>query len=291
MKNQRLKQLIIEKYPNGFSFEPTALRLVEEKIGYMPNKSDLDEMKQEMFQRDDKVYLFCEHVADEKTLHEVIDTVEEWIRNFDCFALEVLQKKYEQKIKNILKIDDFTTFVEKLLFSFGSCKTTKYSNSCQVKITRSANVRNKDDGLMKLVKQINDIIIEKYCAADYEIIENIPAINSELLAAIIKDKISQIIKTDNSGTTCFQLAENHLPDDLSEKITESINKLESANLEITQEALHIVLSLLYKTNFNETYFLRDMRTFRRVIEKNYNNDDRNWKDNAFSLLTKKENKE
>jgi predicted house-cleaning noncanonical NTP pyrophosphatase (MazG superfamily) len=129
---------------------------------------------------------------------------------------------------------------------------------------------------------------EKYCAADYEIIEKIPALNTDLLIAVIKDEMKEIIETNDNGTTYFQLIKNHFPDNLNDKIHEAINKLNSVNLEITQDALHVVLSLLYQKNFNETYSLHDMKKFRKIIEQHYNGADRNWKNNIFTVSTDKE---
>ncbi|MDR0705543.1 MAG: hypothetical protein LBF88_11220 [Planctomycetaceae bacterium] len=282
MTNQHLKQLIIGKYPNGFSFEPTALRLLEGKIGYIPEENDLAEMKQEMFQRQDGVYLFCEHVANEKTRKEIINTAEEWIRDFGCFSLEVLRDRYSLKIENLLNdIVCFEDFLKQLHYPDSVYKTTWFSSD-KFRIARSVGVKC-EAAIAKLTQCIEKIIDQKYCAADYEIIEEIPALNNALLLAVIKDKMPYIIATENNGTMCFQLAENHIPDDLNEKIHEAVNKLEFVNLEITQEALHTVLSLLYQKNFNETYLLPDMKTFRKIIERYYNCTNRIWKNNIFTV--------
>ncbi|MDR2756725.1 MAG: hypothetical protein LBC20_13565 [Planctomycetaceae bacterium] len=234
----------------------------------MPDEIDLGEMQQEMFQRQDGMYLFCEHVADIKTQKEIINTSKEWIGNFGCFALETLQKKYEQKIKNIANIDDFAVFVEELLFPFEECKTIDYQH---IYLTRSTKI-SKDTALQKLADQIINIIDEKYSATDYEIIERIPALNSELLAVVVKKNIPNIMKTVNAETVCYQKFEGNLPDDLSEKIREAIDKLKSVNLPDNLESLYIVLSLEYNYNFLERYNL-NWSEFKRIIayyeEENY----------------------
>ncbi|MDR2171193.1 MAG: hypothetical protein LBP59_13700 [Planctomycetaceae bacterium] len=290
MTSKQLKQQIIEKYPNGFSFEPNALRLVEGKIGYQPDQSDLDEIKKEMFKRQDGVYLFCEQVADKETRDEIENTAEAWIKSFGCFSLDALRDKYNLRVRNLSnKIEDFEAFLGKLHYPLEAYQSAWFMpHKDKTRFTRPVDVR-REVVVAKLTQNIDKIIEEKSCAADYEIIENIPALNKELLTAVIKENMPNIIATINNDTMCFQLAENHLPDNLSEKIREAIDKLETANLKITQEALHIVLSLLYKTNFNETYSLPDMRTFRNVIEQHYNNAaNRIWKNNIFIISPDKE---
>jgi hypothetical protein len=289
MKKERLKQLIIEKYPSGFSFEPTALRLVEGRIGYAPNENDLDEMRREMFRCQNDVYLFCDHVADKKIQDEIKDTAEEWISEFGCFSLNALRDKYDRKIRNLSDdIGDFEAFLEKLYYPLEAYQSVWFNpHKSKTRFTRSIGV-SREVAIMKLTQYIEKIIDREYSAADYEIIEKIPALNDDLLIAVIKEKMPQIVVTEND-TMCFQLAEYHLPDNLSEKIGEAIDKLETIHLEITQEALHVVLSFLYKTNFNKTYLLPDMRTFRKVVEKHYNGiTDRCWKNNIFTASTGKE---
>jgi len=281
----RKKQLIIEKYPNGFSFEPTALRLVEGKIGEKLDEIDIAEMKQEMFQRQDEVYLFVEQIASEKNRKEIVETAEHWIDSFGCFSLDALFEKYAVKIKNIFNVEDFGTFLEKLHYPLEAYKTIGYPIPPKCYLTRPIGI-TKEIALQKLAQCIKEVIDEKYSAADYEIMERIPALNGELLIAVVKDKIPQVIKTENNGVQCFQFSENHLPDDLETKIKGIIEQFERINLPLSQEALHTALSLAYNCHFNEMYMIPDMKSFRQLAAMYYKNEDRNWKNNVFVKLTK-----
>jgi len=278
--NPRKKQLIIDNYPYGFSFEPNALRLVAEKIGEEFDQIDLAEMQREMFQRQNGEWLFVEQVADESTRDEIFYASEEWIIAFGCFALDVMQEKFSRKTSYMQDIKDFERFFEKLYYPLEPYRSAFYSTNTKIRIIRQDGASH-EVVLEKLVECIKKFITEKFVATDYEIIEAIPALNRELLFAIVRDKLSQVIKTENNATILFQFADNHLPEDLPQKIVEAIEMLENCDLPLSQDNLHCTLSLLYETNFNETYQLPDMRTFRQTIEKTNQKKNYNWKNNVY----------
>jgi hypothetical protein len=47
--------------------------------------------------------------------------------------------------------------------------------------------------------------------------------------------------------------------------------------------MHILLSLEYQTNFFETYQIPDKKTFRQLIDQQYQGEAREWKSGVFQL--------
>jgi hypothetical protein len=277
------KEFIIDHYPNGFSFEPMALRLLENLAGQGKWADEIiEELQEQVFERSDGVYLFPEQIADEETRRNIINTAEDWIKRFGCFSLNALWEKYSSHIKNLTEyIDDFENFLDLLLpYTLIGANASK----SKVRIMRSRGT-NRQLMEQQLAQHIQNILEEKYgTATEHDIVNNIPALDADLLAVLVKNHLPNIFKTDINEITCYQQQEAiGLPENLDEKINKIIIQLETVDLLVSDEAIHILLSLEYQTNFFETYQIPDWQTFYKVIEQHHQSNVREWKNGIFQL--------
>jgi hypothetical protein len=128
------------------------------------------------------------------------------------------------------------------------------------------------------------VINEQLHATEYDIIEKIPALDTNLLSAIVKDRLPLVMKTESDGLVWYLKQEISIPDDFGEKVATAIEQLEAVNVPVSEEALHVVLSLAYQANFNATYQITDKKTFRNLVEQHYNGEQREWKGSVFRLI-------
>jgi hypothetical protein len=154
----KYKEFIIQNYPNGFIFEPMAIRLLEEKAGIGKWDDEvIDNLKTQAVKRQDGIYVFPEQIADEKTRREIVNTAEEWIATFGCFSLNVLRQRFQLKIQNLSdNILDFERFLDRLQ-EYEAYKHTYYSqNKSVTRFTRAVGVA-KDVALERIVSQIENV--------------------------------------------------------------------------------------------------------------------------------------
>ncbi|MDR0611479.1 MAG: hypothetical protein LBG58_15330 [Planctomycetaceae bacterium] len=275
------KEFLIEHYPNGFTFEPMSLRLLEERIGNGKwNDEIIKELQEQAFERSDGVYFFPEQIADDETCLNILITADDWIDRYGCFSLNALWQKYLPHIKNLTdNICDFEIFLVKL-------QLYKCFNVYPVGI-RLARAIGTDRKLteQKLVKHIQDRLDENYgTATEHDILNHIPALDADLLSAIVKNYLPEVLQTEINGIICYQQQEVvGIPEDLTEKINETIIQIEAVKLPVSEDAMHVILSLTYQTNFNETYQIPNKKTFRQLIDQHYHGEAREWKGGQFKL--------
>jgi hypothetical protein len=279
----KYKEFVIKNYPNGFTFEPMAMRLIEEKAGIGQWDAEvIDELKSHAVKRQDGVYVFPEQITDEEIQLQMIDAAEDWIERFGCFSLSVLRQQFEYKIKNLSDhIEDFETFFNSL-YGNEPYKSVWYNTpKGRIRFTRDAET-SKDDALKTMTQRIETIIGENYgTVTEYTILEQIPALDAEWLAAIIKDHLPEIVKTVHDGLTCYQRQEElGIPEDFAETVSIIVHQLEDIDLLVCEVALHTVLSEYYRINFNKTYQL-EWKDFRRLVAQHYQGERREWKNGIF----------
>ncbi|GHT10648.1 hypothetical protein FACS1894170_03080 [Planctomycetales bacterium] len=281
----KYKEFIIQNYPNGFTFEPMAIRLLEEKAGIGKwDDETIDNLKAQAVRRQDGIYVFSEQIADEKTRREIVNTAEEWIATFGCFSLNTLQQRFQLKIQNLSdNILDFERFLDRLQEYEAYKHTWHNQNKSVARFTRAIGVA-KDVALERIVSQIENVINVQLHATEYDIIEKIPALDTNLLSTIVKDRLPLVMKTESDGLVWYLKQEMSIPDDFGDKITEAIEQLEAVNVPVSEEALHVVLSLAYQANFNTTYQITDKKTFRNLVEQHYKGERREWKGGIFRQI-------
>ena len=73
-----------------------------------------------------------------------------------------------------------------------------------------------------------------------------------------------------------------LPEDFSEQLAKTLERLDEIGLEPTQDVLHTAVSLKLGINFMAEYNLPDWETYRRLIAIFYKAEPhREWKSNIF----------
>ena len=287
----KYKQFIIQNNPCGFTLEPMAVRLLEAKADLGKWGDDvIDGLKTQavkLKQSIGDVYLFPEQIADKNTQNEVVNTAKEWIKNFGCFSLNALHQRFQLRIQN-LSTDDivaFENFLE-LLHKYKPYSIVWHPPQPPGK-TRLVRANDVDRAvaIRKLAHNIEKLINEHFTLTEGQLFEYIPALDSTLLSTIIKEYLPFVLKTENIGCIWYNKKESSLPDDLSEKIVSCIQQIESVDCPVHEDALQLMLSLAYQTNFMKSYHIPDKRSFKNLIEQKYYGEKRKWKSHVFSIVT------
>lgn len=287
----KYKEFIIQNRPNGFIFEPMAVRLLENESGFGKWTDDvLDALMIQMVQRKvDGMYFFPEQIAETETQIEMFIVAEEWIKNYGCFSLNALRQRFQLRIQNLT--DDMPFFEDflKMLPEHDAYSVVWHPPlpPGKTRLVRAIGA-NKDIAIEKLVSHIKDIIDEKYTLTEGQLIDYIPALDSTLLATLIKEHLPLVIKKEYDSCVWYCKNEIPIPDDLTEKIASCIQQVEALELPVNENALHLLLSLAYQTNFMQTYGIANTRSFKTLIERHYRGVERRWKGGVF-LVESNEN--
>lgn len=283
------KAFLIKNYPNGFTFEPMTIRLLEAKANLGKWDDDIiDDLKNQIITRTmDNVYLFPEQIADSNTRIEVVNTAEKWIKDFGCFSLNALRERFQFRIKNLPDDDifGFERFLE-LLHEYDAYRTAWHPPlpPGKTRLTRAVGA-NKEIVMKKLASCIEELIDELHVPTEGQLLEKIPALDSTLLSTITKERLPFVMKTEYDGCTWYSKKETSIPVDLSEKIASCIQQIEAVDMLVTEDTLLILLSLVYQTNFMKSYHIPDNRSFRTLIEQHYDGEKRRWSRGVFSIVS------
>ncbi|MGL6194534.1 MAG: hypothetical protein ACRC2T_06890 [Thermoguttaceae bacterium] len=287
------KKFIIDNRPSGFTIEPMAIRLLESQA----NLGEWDDTVIEYLtivaiRRADGVYFFPEQIADKKTQKEIVDTAEQWISKFCCFSLNSLREKFLSRTKNLSDdIADFENFLNALALQEFECKAYESvwhpPQPHKTRLIRAVGV-SKDVVLIKLKGHIEELIEARCSLPEVQLLEHIPALDSDLLWEIVKEHLPHLTKQKHDGLTWY-CKYSLFPDDLSETITQCIQQLDNIDFPVHEDAMQLLLSLQYETNFMKTYNVADNKAFRALVSQHYDGADRKWKGNVFSICQQSEN--
>ena len=153
----------------------------------------------------------------------------------------------------------------------------------KTRLTRSIGVK-KDVVLKKLARCIEEIINEFCSRTEGQLLEQIPALDSVLLSTLVKDYLPLVTKVECDDLIWYCTNESSVPSDLGETIERCIQQIESVGLAVSEQTLHILLSLTYHTNFMKTYHISDFKTFRTLVTQYYIGPERKWKSGEFSIV-------
>lgn len=117
-----------------------------------------------------------------------------------------------------------------------------------------------------------------------ELHEEFSAFSKNLLGKIIRHCASdKLVQVEINDTICYQsFIALGLPENFSEILSSTLERLEEIGLPPSQETLHTTLSLELGVNFKSEFSLPDWDTYRRLIRAYYKGQPhREWKNNIF----------
>lgn len=269
----RVRQVILNEYPNGVIFSPMSNRLMEDRMGIAFDETVLTTLRKEMFRRFDDVWLFPEMVASEEIQHQIMNTLMMWLTDYGCFSISALSQQVAFKLHNLS--DDIKEFENFLLFL-----AVGHTNAPQLKTRTWKGVRivylrggvDLTTVMARLGHNIEAVLdVAGGTVTETDLLMKIPALDAALLSTVVKDFLPHIFKTEMNGLICFSYIENlGLPDDFSMQLSETVLQLEALSLDVSETALHTALSLAYGINFNHVYQISDKKTFRNIVAQNFN---------------------
>lgn len=113
------------------------------------------------------------------------------------------------------------------------------------------------------------------------------AFSVNLLAKIIRKCVgNELLRVKINGIVCYQTLDAlELPDDFSDKLSDTLYRLDNVGLTPNEEVLHTALSLTLCVNFKAEYNIPDPATYRRIVDIYYKaNPPREWKYGVFEKV-------
>ena len=203
-----------------------------------------------------------------------------WLDSFGFFEVQVLADRYLSFLNQNIIID-FNDFID--FYGFIHNRKTRCVDWYRTKIVRiSDNMNNLANRLItELTKVINDDFFGTI--NEFELRERLPSLSIDLLDKLIKDFSDEIVRTSINDIICYQTIDAlGLPNDFSDRINETLELLDSIDLNPTIEVLHTALSINLSRNFKKEYNIPDDKTFKKIIEKHYNlSPTRSWIKGSF----------
>ena len=278
------RQTLQTDYANGFRFNESTLRLFADKIGFALDSATVARMKKEMFCRDD-LYFLPETVADVKTTSEMIATVGDWLRRFEMFDLGRLYERFESRLNAaaIRNLEDFEGYVA---FSYND-STIRCFDKWKARFLRVGG-RSQKELFTALFERLRERVAEEGGTLDeYALTDAFPAFTFDALSRVAKESGEELVVTAINDVACVQTFDAlGLPDDFESALTETLDELAALELMPTEDVLHAALSLRFGFNFNVQYNLTETKTYRRLIELNYNGaTPRRWKGGVFGEIS------
>lgn len=277
-----------KNYASGFRFDTTYINLLSNASGVDVDRQMQLALKQMMFQRNDDVFFLLETVTDAETRQAILDFSDRWLEEYGCFEISALYKLYENKVNPncIRNADDFESFYKQIGKSGIHCVQAPYIGNHIARYSNGAVWTIFREVAEKMVAVITD---ECYgsCNED-DLHTRFCAFSTDLLSKIIKRcAADQLIRVEINNCVCYQTFKAlGLPENFSEILTETLERLDEIGLESAQNELHTAISLNLGVNFMAEFNLPDWETFRRLIAVFYRAEPRReWKSNVFLEVT------
>lgn len=255
-------------YPNGFTFDTTAVRLLSEKSGMEVDNGVQIALKRSLFCRDDGIYFLLDVVANVKTRKEILEFADMLLDDYGCFEASELYVLFinslNEKCNDGLK--NFEAFYQFINRRDVRC-VSHYG-------TRIVHVQNKGihDLLAGIAQKIINITHNEFggVISEDDLRKRFPIFGADLLANIIKEHAEELIKTGINGIVCYQTLDTlGISDEFSVALAKTLSEIDDLGLLPSEEVLHTTLSLRMGLNVKAEYNIPDDKTFRRLIAAYY----------------------
>jgi hypothetical protein len=263
---ESVKEQLLHEYPDGVPFDsPFSLHQLRQTIPL--SDEQIDALKSMMFVRDDGMWLFLEHVADEPICQKILRQSCEWLAIYHFFAIRALYSTLENELRNIAADSDFAAFLWKLFCQRRVDVLARLSKDTYVLLQQSL----KNECLSGAATDIAQVIVEHGgMMAQTELAERFPHIGMETMPRILKKYARTIYSTEIDGILCWQVSHAlNLPEDFCERATKAIERLIELGLGATLPNVNLALSLDYGVNFQNEYDIVNRRVFRDVLDRHY----------------------
>lgn len=277
-----LKIAISHKFHAGFLFNAATIKLLESTLGRECSKGELRDLRREMFKRSDEVYLLPAMVAEEKVIGDLLARIRGFWEAYGCFALSVLYKEFEGKLKNLTNPDsDFRLFLQKAVlpqFPEGGKVFGKLQR--QLCIPEDAE---EEETIKDLAERVRGVLLENGDAMLQEdLLGNLFYLNAPIIEMLLKESIPDAVEIKLDEQSYWKLIDFfYLPDDFKDFLLEAIRRMESNHAAPSLQALSEAMELQYGVDFRSDYAIDDDDVFKQVIAVNTAGEDYVWNRNVF----------
>lgn len=228
---QLLKEWILNKHPYGFDFSGTAMRLCP-----VANATKVVEtVKGDMFQNNEKVWLFPEQVAKRAVVEHIRGHAAAWATSHQFFSVRALYHVFLSDLSNLSSDDDFIAFFQFIAPEFPLQNGFWTPQPEQLVPT-----------LERLAKKI-----ESEVACHGEITQDrISSLFSYLapcdIEKIIENYSECLYWTEIDEVACWKHRNAlHLPDDFPARLKKIIDQIREFGFELTKDQIMLALCLSY----------------------------------------------
>ena len=254
------------KYKNGIDFSPSTVLVLSNLVGGAIDDDKLDTVKQSMFLRSDGLFYLLDEVADDDTIKNIKDTIEQYLESYGCFETIAMWEHYKPVInENIIQsssdFESLTTHLMKDQFHIMGYYNTQFGKKQRIGFSNTFN---------KCVSEIEKIVCDDYGGVlpEESLATLLFGFSRKILQKIIRDYSHTLYFVSINDSECIQHQDYiGLPDDISSTINKVIEKMEYIGLPLTLEAIHIGMSLEMNASFKDEFGVND-DTFKTIIERN-----------------------
>ena len=283
-----LIEVLSRSYSTGFRFEATYINLLSNASGVEVDEKVQSTLKHLMFKRNDGIYFLLDTATDATTRKDIVDFADSYLEEYGCFEISEFYKLYVDKVNStcIRNVDDFERFYEQIGKSGVRCVQAPSVGNRIARFSNGSVWGTFKDVATKIVTVISgeyygscneDDLHTKFCA-----------FSTDLLGKIIRQcAADELIRVEINGSVCYQTYDAlGLPEDFSDVITETLERLDEIGLTVYRDALHTALSLKLGVNLMDEFNLPDWDTFQRLIASFYKVEPRReWKQYIFREVT------
>lgn len=277
-----LKIAVSHNFPAGFLFNTATTKLLESAWGRVCSEEEWGDLKREMFKRSDEVYLLPAMVAEEKVIGDMVTRIRGFWDAYGCFALSVLYKEFEEKLKNLTNPDsDFRLFLQKAVLPLlpeGGKVFGKLQR--QLCIPEDAE---EEETIESLAERVRGVLLENGDAMLREdLVGNFVYLNETIIEMLLKESIPDAVEIKVDEQSYWKLVEFfYLPDDFKDFLQGTIRKMESNHTAPSLQTLSGALELQYGADFRSGYAIDDDEVFKQIIAVNVTEGDYVWNRSVF----------
>lgn len=282
---EAILDVLRSRYSGGFRFDATSLSLLSSVSGVQIDNEIKEKLESSMFGRNDGVFFLPDQIADEDTQIDLLVTTDAYLQNFGCFEVSEVYKEFDKRLNPacLKTIEDFEDYYLWAAQENVRCVAVPQIRTRVVRYSGG----NVWETFGEVAKEIVIFINERHygsCTED-ELQEGFPAFSKYLLGKIVRHCApDELVRVEINDTICYQsFAALGLPEDFSEVLSTTLERLDEIGLPVSQETLHTALSLQLGVNFKSEFSLPDWDTYRRLISSYYKGQPhREWRNNTFA---------
>lgn len=279
-----IREVLRSTYSGGFRFEATSISLLASASGVQIDSKLKEELEGSMFGRKDGVFFLADQITDEETQSDLLSMTDMYLQAYGCFETSEVYQQFKKRLAPtcIKTAEDFEAYYLWVTRDNVRCVAVPQIRSRIVRYSSG----NAWAAFGKVAKEIVAFINEEHYGSctEEEIHEKFPAFSKNLISKIIRHCVpDELVRVEVNDTICYQsFAALGLPEDFTETLSSTLERLDEIGLPPSQETLHTALSLELGANIKSELGLPDWNTYRRFISAYYKGQPhREWKNNIF----------